>query len=308
MTPAAPMAGSTPSSCSPRTASAPSAMSGWATRWRPTASSPAWSGSTAISAIPTNRKRQPDRRDRREVDCRPSRPRPRLCRRPPQDHRRGLPLRPAQHRRPRRGGGHHPRSKHRRDRLVRQPSPLPGLVPDRALRLEGVPGRHRRPRPDRRGQHLRRADRHPGGRHRAALHGERPRLARRGQDRHHPQAEWRAQPYHHAGHAPSLSAGPVTAGLVGASGFAAIPTTAIDPPHRAASPAVPALSGPGHLTSLLMAAVTSAGCSQWGACAPSGRSVNRISARACARRRGAAGVTMRSSSAWIAWMGARSRA
>lgn len=29
------------------------------------------------------------------------------------------------------------------------------------------------------------------------------------------------------------------------NGFAAIPTTAIDPPHRAASPAVPALLGPG---------------------------------------------------------------
>ena len=31
------------------------------------------------------------------------------------------------------------------------------------------------------------------------------------------------------------------------SGFAAIPTTAIDPPHSAASPAVPALVGPGPL-------------------------------------------------------------
>jgi hypothetical protein len=29
------------------------------------------------------------------------------------------------------------------------------------------------------------------------------------------------------------------------SGFAVIPTAAIDPPHRAASPAVPALMGPG---------------------------------------------------------------
>ena len=29
------------------------------------------------------------------------------------------------------------------------------------------------------------------------------------------------------------------------SGFAAVPTAAIDPPQRAASPAVPALSGPG---------------------------------------------------------------
>src|SRR5450759_1053847 len=29
------------------------------------------------------------------------------------------------------------------------------------------------------------------------------------------------------------------------NGFAAIPTTALDPPHSAASPAVPALSGPG---------------------------------------------------------------
>ncbi len=28
-------------------------------------------------------------------------------------------------------------------------------------------------------------------------------------------------------------------------GFAGIPTTVIDPPHRAASPAVPALMGPG---------------------------------------------------------------
>ncbi len=37
----------------------------------------------------------------------------------------------------------------------------------------------------------------------------------------------------------------MTAGLVGTSGFAAIPTTTLDPPHSAASPAVPALSGPG---------------------------------------------------------------
>jgi hypothetical protein len=33
----------------------------------------------------------------------------------------------------------------------------------------------------------------------------------------------------------------MAAGLMGTSGFAAIPTTALDPPHRAASPAVPAL-------------------------------------------------------------------
>lgn len=33
------------------------------------------------------------------------------------------------------------------------------------------------------------------------------------------------------------------ANLVGQDGFAAIPTTALDPPHRAASPAVPALNG-----------------------------------------------------------------
>lgn len=37
----------------------------------------------------------------------------------------------------------------------------------------------------------------------------------------------------------------MAAGLVGTSGSAAIPTTALDPPDRAASPAVPALSGPG---------------------------------------------------------------
>ncbi len=37
----------------------------------------------------------------------------------------------------------------------------------------------------------------------------------------------------------------MTAGLVGTDGFAAIPTTTLDPPHRAASPAVPAFSGPG---------------------------------------------------------------
>ena len=37
----------------------------------------------------------------------------------------------------------------------------------------------------------------------------------------------------------------MAAGLVGTSGFAAIPTTALDPPHRAASPTVPALSGTG---------------------------------------------------------------
>lgn len=35
------------------------------------------------------------------------------------------------------------------------------------------------------------------------------------------------------------------AGLAGFSGFAAIPAAAIDPPHCAASPAVPALVGPG---------------------------------------------------------------
>jgi hypothetical protein len=34
------------------------------------------------------------------------------------------------------------------------------------------------------------------------------------------------------------------------NGFAAIPTTALDPPHSAASPAVPALSGPGPHQSL----------------------------------------------------------
>jgi hypothetical protein len=38
-----------------------------------------------------------------------------------------------------------------------------------------------------------------------------------------------------------------SAGLVGSDGFAVIPTTAIDPPQRAASPAVPALVGPGPL-------------------------------------------------------------
>ena len=37
----------------------------------------------------------------------------------------------------------------------------------------------------------------------------------------------------------------MTVGLMGTSGSAAIPTTALDPPHRAASLAVPALSGPG---------------------------------------------------------------
>jgi hypothetical protein len=42
-----------------------------------------------------------------------------------------------------------------------------------------------------------------------------------------------------------LSDGPTPAVLVGTSGFAAIPSAARDPPHRAASPAVPALLGPG---------------------------------------------------------------
>ena len=96
--------------------------------------------------------------------------------------------RPAEHRRLGRGCRHDPRPAHRRDGLVRQPGSLPRLVPDRALRLEGILGRHRHPRPDRRSQYLRRADRHARRRHRAALHRERPRLARRGQDRHHPQA------------------------------------------------------------------------------------------------------------------------
>jgi hypothetical protein len=36
-------------------------------------------------------------------------------------------------------------------------------------------------------------------------------------------------------------------GLMGPDGFAAIPIAAIDPPQRAASPAVPALLGPGPL-------------------------------------------------------------
>ena len=39
---------------------------------------------------------------------------------------------------------------------------------------------------------------------------------------------------------------------VGFDGFAAIPTTAIDPPHRAASPAVPALIGSGSPSSCLL--------------------------------------------------------
>ena len=43
--------------------------------------------------------------------------------------------------------------------------------------------------------------------------------------------EVRAQPRRHAGDARSLSAGPMTAGLVGTSGFAAIPTTALDLPR-----------------------------------------------------------------------------
>lgn len=34
-------------------------------------------------------------------------------------------------------------------------------------------------------------------------------------------------------------------GLMGPDGFAAIPTAALDPPHSAASPAVPALHGSG---------------------------------------------------------------
>lgn len=34
-------------------------------------------------------------------------------------------------------------------------------------------------------------------------------------------------------------------GWLAPRGFAGIPTTAIDPPHRAASPAVPAIMGPG---------------------------------------------------------------
>ncbi|MGX0586725.1 hypothetical protein ACUXPF_003324 [Sphingomonas sanguinis] len=43
---------------------------------------------------------------------------------------------------------------------------------------------------------------------------------------------------------------PMAASLAGLSGIAALPAPALDPPHRAASPAVPALSGPGpHQTS-----------------------------------------------------------
>ncbi len=37
----------------------------------------------------------------------------------------------------------------------------------------------------------------------------------------------------------------MTADLAGSNGFAAIPAAALDPPHAAASPAVPALMGPG---------------------------------------------------------------
>jgi hypothetical protein len=47
--------------------------------------------------------------------------------------------------------------------------------------------------------------------------------AERGTDR-------RAQPRHYAGHAPYFSASPMATGLVGTSGFAAIPTTALDLP------------------------------------------------------------------------------
>ena len=39
--------------------------------------------------------------------------------------------------------------------------------------------------------------------------------------------------------------GETSADLVGPDGFAAIPTTALDPAHRPASPAVPALVGSG---------------------------------------------------------------
>jgi hypothetical protein len=42
------------------------------------------------------------------------------------------------------------------------------------------------------------------------------------------------------------------------NGFAAIPTTAIDPPHSAASPAVPALMGPGPQHSLCYATAQAA--------------------------------------------------
>lgn len=39
--------------------------------------------------------------------------------------------------------------------------------------------------------------------------------------------------------------GPMTADLAGFSGVAALPATALDPPHNVASPAVPALDGSG---------------------------------------------------------------
>ncbi|MGK7865223.1 phage tail protein [Falsiroseomonas sp. E2-1-a4] len=125
------------------------------------------------------------------MDRRPPRSRPRLCRAAPENHGRGLSRRPAQHRRPGRGRRHHPRPPYRCLRVVRQSRAVPGLVPHRALRLESLLGRHRHPGADGRHQHLRRADRHPRRPARAPLHGERPRLARRGQDRHHPQARRR---------------------------------------------------------------------------------------------------------------------